>query len=220
MRAHGKVALAAIVAAGVVAGGVVAGCASHGRVASVASSFLPLSTAPAPSTSAPQAPSTSAVSPSVASTSPVSTRPATVSPSAVVSSPGSPASASASQPGDNSDFTSPTPCPVPAPQKFVEGLSAKADAAGHIVFTYRTAQRLCGGPDDGQFVTTGKQDLQADVDPSAQVFLLPPDGTTQALQVPVAALPAAMAANNQAPYYALTFGSAGSIIRLEQYFHP
>lgn len=196
MRAHTK--LTAIVAAGFVAAGSVTGCASHGRIASVASSFLPLSSAPMPSTSPPQAPSTTA-----ASSGPDSASPAAVSPS-----------------DDNNDFSSPTPCPVSAPQKFVEGKSAKKDADGNIVFTYRTAQRLCGGPDDEQFATTGKQDLHATVKASALVLMLPPDGTTQALQIPVAALPDAMAANNQAPYYAITFDSAGSISRIEQYFHP
>ena len=53
------------------------------------------------------------------------------------------------------------------------------------------------------------------------MLLLPPDGSPQALQVPAAALPAAMAANHGSPYYAITFGSGnGPIERIEQYFHP
>ncbi len=111
------------------------------------------------------------------------------------------------------------PCPVPAPEKFVEGTSAKKAADGNIVFYYRLAQQVCDGADGGTFKTIGKEDLHADVDPSAIVLLLPPNGAADDLQVPVGALPAALAANTQAPYYAVTFDDAGLITRIEQYFH-
>jgi hypothetical protein len=79
---------------------------------------------------------------------------------------------------------------------------------------------LCGGPDDVQFVTTGKKLNTAPVTPSAVIKLLPSAGSTQTLQVPTAALPAAIAANKSAPYYAMTLDSTGAITSIEQYFHP
>ena len=89
-----------------------------------------------------------------------------------------------------------------------------------MIFDYRAAQRLCGGPDDGQFVTTGQTDEQATVDPLATVLLLPSGGATSPAPVAVDDLPAAIAANQSAPYYALTFDASGDIVRIEQYFHP
>jgi hypothetical protein len=112
------------------------------------------------------------------------------------------------------------PCPVPAPEKFVEGTAAKKAADGEIVFYYRLARQICDAPDGGTFKTIGKEELHANVDPSAIVLLLPPNGAADDLQVPVGALPAALAANTQAPYYAVTFDDAGLITRIEQYFHP
>lgn len=222
----------AAMAAALLCAVLVTGCASHGRVASVASSFLPLTNGPVPAgTSGSGSPSsmisglvpeTRSFAPSgVVSPSRVGSPPGVASPS-VLAPPDNTASAVLASPPSDDDggFSSATPCPVPSPQQFVHGTSATTAGDGSVVFNYRTAQRLCGGPDDGRFVTIGKTDLHATVDPSALVFLLPPDGTTKALQVPVAAIPAAMAANNQAPYYAITFNSAGSITGIEQYFHP
>jgi len=118
------------------------------------------------------------------------------------------------------DLTSPTPCPLPAPQQFVEGKSA-ISKGGNIVFSYVDAEKLCGGPDDGQYVATTSVVTSATVNPAAVVLVLPPDGSTQPRQIPAAALPAAMKANNQAPFYAITYGpGAGPIVRIEQYFHP
>jgi hypothetical protein len=136
-----------------------------------------------------------------------------------------PSSASASTPAppqtsDAAVLASPTPCPVAAPQIFVEGKSATHSADGGVTFSYLDAQRMCGGPDDVQFVTTGKKLNTAPVASSAVVKLLPSTGSTQALQVPVAALPAAMASNTGAPYYAITVDGTGTITNIEQYFHP
>lgn len=116
--------------------------------------------------------------------------------------------------------SSPTPCPLPAPQQFVEGKSAVAHD-GSIVFSYVDATRMCGGPDDVQYLAKTSVVTSATVDPAAVVLVLPPDGSTQVRQIPAAALPAAMRANTQSPFYAITYGSAaGRIERIEQYFHP
>ena len=140
---------------------------------------------------------------------------------------GSPAPASPSaptptqsQPSDAAGMDSPTPCPLASPQIFVEGKAAAHTADDGVSFSYLDAQRLCGGPDDVQFVTTGKKLNTAPVTPSAVIKLLPSAGSTQTLQVPTAALPAAIAANKGAPYYAITLDSTGAITSIEQYFHP
>jgi len=204
---HGVRAVAA--AAAVAVAGTAGGCASATsgtHHAGVASQFGLSSTVPMPSVSiSAQAVNPTAVSsdvaPSVASPRVTASAPATASPG----------------PGG---LTSPTPCPLPAPQQFVEGKSAVAKG-GNIVFSYVSAQKLCGGPDDGQYVATTSVVTSATVDPAAVVLVLPPDGSTQPLQIPAAALPAAMKANNQAPFYAITYGPrAGPIVRIEQYFHP
>jgi hypothetical protein len=199
------------------------GCSGTGHTASVATNISPFSTPaslpPVVSASAPPSAQASAVvqatSAGAAPGSASSAPPGTGS----FSAPPPPSAPASTDAGDSGEFSSPTPCPVPSPQVFVEGKSASRQADGTIVFNYRAADRLCGGPDDGQYVTTGTRLLTARVDPSATVLLLPPDVNTPH-QVVVDALPDAMASNNQAPYYALTFDSTGSITRIEQYFHP
>ncbi|MGH8888962.1 MAG: hypothetical protein ACRDV3_04280 [Acidothermaceae bacterium] len=206
--ARGFTLAAAAVALAVTA----AGCASASsgtHHAGVASQFGTFSTTPMPSVTV----SAQAVSP----TGLTSASPAI--PTSIASPPVT-ASVPATGSAGPGDFTSPTPCPLPAPQQFVEGKSAVAKGDS-IVFSYVDAEKLCGGPDDGQYVAKTSVVTSATVDPAAVVLVLPPDGSTQPRQIPAAALPAAMKANNQAPFYAITYApGAGPIVRIEQYFHP
>jgi hypothetical protein len=93
-------------------------------------------------------------------------------------------------------------------------------AGGNVVLTYRTAVRLCGGEDDGAYETTGTVDKQARVDPAAKILMVPADvATSSAQQITAAELPSAMATPTF-EYFGVTFDPSGSVVAMEQYFHP
>jgi hypothetical protein len=99
-------------------------------------------------------------------------------------------------------------------------VSHVALSGGNLVLTYRTAARLCGGEDDGAYETTGTKDLQAKIDPAAKILMLPADvATSSAQQITAAELPAAMATPTF-QYFGVTFDPTGTVVTMEQYFHP
>lgn len=112
-----------------------------------------------------------------------------------------------------------TPCPPPAPQLFVEGKRAQVKD-GQITLSYVDAQRLCSGGDDVRFVPTGNALTTKAVSPSATVLLLAPGAGSDELQVPPPALPAAMASDEEAPFFTITVDGTGAITRIEQSYHP
>ncbi len=114
----------------------------------------------------------------------------------------------------------PTPCPVAAPQIFVEGKQASA-SGGQVMFSYLDAQRICSGDENARYVTTGKKLTTKPVSPSAVILLLTPARGAAQLQVPPPALPAAMASGNHGPpYFAITLDKTGTITRIEQSYLP
>jgi hypothetical protein len=112
-----------------------------------------------------------------------------------------------------------TPCPVPSPELFVEAKKATTQA-GQVLFSYINAQRICAGDESARFVATGTAVTTKPVSPSAVVLLLAPDGGSNELQVPTPALPAAMASDKAATFYAITLDGSGAITRIEQAYHP
>ena len=143
----------------------------------------------------------------------------TPAPSSSSASETSSPSASASGTPSGADPAGRTPCPVAPPQVFVH-VSHVTVAGGDVVLTYRTAARLCGGEDDGAYETTGTVDKQARVDPAAKILMVPADvATSSAQQITAAELPAAMATPTF-EYFGVTFDATGTVIAMEQYFHP
>jgi hypothetical protein len=153
----------------------------------------------------------------VAASSPVDS--ATPTPaSSSTSQPSSPTESASGTPS-GADPAGRTPCPLPPPQVFVH-VSRVALSGGNVVLTYRTAARLCGGEDDGAYETTGTKDLQAKIDPAAKILMLPADvATSSAQQITAAELPAAMATPTF-QYFGVTFDPTGTVVTMEQYFHP
>jgi hypothetical protein len=163
------------------------------------------------------APSSEAATTDTASASPIDSP----APTPISSSPSDASSPSASASGTpaGADAAGRTPCPIAPPQVFVH-VSHVAVASGNVVLTYRTAARLCGGEDDGAYETTGTVDKQARVDPAAKILMVPADvATSSAQQITAAELPSAMATPTF-EYFGVTFDPSGSVVAMEQYFHP
>jgi hypothetical protein len=156
----------------------------------------------------------------VAASSPVDS--ATPAPASVTTNPttshASPTESASGTPS-GTDAAGRTPCPLPPPQVFVH-VSRVALSGGNVVLTYQTAARLCGGEDDGAYETTGTHDLQAKIDPAAKILMVPADvATSSAQQITAAELPAAMATPTF-QYFGVTFDPTGTVVTMEQYFHP
>jgi NADPH-dependent 2,4-dienoyl-CoA reductase/sulfur reductase-like enzyme len=97
-------------------------------------------------------------------------------------------------------------------------VSAAADDSGDIVVTYRAAQRSCTG-NDSTYFTSGPNDLQAVVDPLAEIrMVLPGVAGDDNLLDPID-LPDAMS-NPSYRYFGLTFSPTGTIIAMLQYAYP
>ncbi|MDQ1494411.1 MAG: hypothetical protein QOG69_894 [Actinomycetota bacterium] len=196
---------------------VISGCKATAKPQAT-STALPSDVVPAASSQPAVAPSSEAATTDTASASPIdsptpTSAPTSSSPS-VVSSP----SAASSTPS-GADAAGRTPCPIAPPQVFVH-VSHVGVAGGNVVLTYRTAVRLCGGEDDGAYETTGTVDKQARVDPAAKILMVPADvATSSAQQITAAELPSAMATPTF-EYFGVTFDPSGSVVAMEQYFHP
>lgn len=118
------------------------------------------------------------------------------------------------------ESATPTPCAVASPQIFVEGKQA-ATQGGQVMFSYLDATRICSGDENSRYVTTGKTLTTKPVSPAAVVLLLAPGGGAGELQVPPAALPAAMATSKVGPpYYTITVDGTGTVTRIEQAYLP
>lgn len=114
----------------------------------------------------------------------------------------------------------PGPCPLPSPQTLAEAKSASA-ANGKITFMYLAAQRMCAPGGKVTVVATSHVPTSATVDPNAVVFVLPPGGNGDLLQIPAAAFPAELKTSAQPAYFAITYGAAAtSIERISQYTVP
>ncbi len=128
--------------------------------------------------------------------------------------------ASSGQASSGLASSAPTPCPVAAPQIFVEGKQA-ATSGGQVTFSYLEATRICSGDESARYLTTGKSLTTKPVSPSAVILLLAPGGGTDELQVPPAALPAAIASGKAGPpYFTITVDASGAITRIEQAYLP
>lgn len=130
------------------------------------------------------------------------------------------ASASASASAGVSPASAATPCPVASPQLVVEGKQATTNG-GQVTFSYLDAARVCSGDEHSRYVTTGKKLSTKPVSPSAVILLLAPGGRTDELQVPPAALPAAMSSSKAGSrYFTITVDGSGAITRIEQAYLP
>lgn len=207
----------AVLVAGVVAAGL-AGCSgsSHAsRRASVAPSFTMITASPG--LMSPTAPST-AVAAMTGKGSP------TAGPTSGSSAGATTETSAPIQPGPPT--VTPTgsaavPCPLPPSQELVQGESAKASGNGQITFTYLAAQRICGPGSKVTLVATTKATTSATVDPNATVFVLPPGGNGDLLQIPAAAFPDELKATSKPVYFAITSSAAGGPIeQIAQYAAP
>lgn len=159
---------------------------------------------------------------SASSSLPTASQPATqsIAQSVVQSAAPSHSASPTPQGSDGGPSSGQGPCPLPSPQLFVEGKQAAAQD-GQVTFSYLDAQRICSGDENARYITIGKTVTTKPVAASAVVLLLAPGGGASPLQVPPAALPAAMAANKDAPpYYAITIDGSGTITRIEQAYLP
>jgi hypothetical protein len=116
---------------------------------------------------------------------------------------------------------SPVPCPIPSPQTLVEGSAAKTAGSGDITFTFVTEQRMCGHDGAVSYVATTRAPTTATITPAATIFVLPPGGNGDLLQIPAAAFPDALKAGAKPAYFAIVYGgAAGSISQIVQYAAP
>jgi hypothetical protein len=110
---------------------------------------------------------------------------------------------------------------MPSPQKLVEGSSAKTAGSGDITFTFVTEQRMCGHGGAVSYMATTQVPTTATIAPAATIFVLPPGGNGDLLQIPAAAFPDALKAGAKPAYFAIVYSDgAGSISQIVQFAAP